>query len=127
MFCYVAVSQVGLLVLLRLLSGDGLLIYNNVFLLTMMAHGIVAVSIITALMPRMSAAAAAGRHEEVVEDLAKGVRTTVAMLAPIAVVFVFLAGPTLTALFARGNFSPEDAQAGAPVLIMAGLSRSRSR
>jgi putative peptidoglycan lipid II flippase len=59
MFCYVAVSQIGVLVMLRLLSGKGLLIYNNVFLLMMMAHGIVAVSIITALLPRMSAAAAA--------------------------------------------------------------------
>ena len=33
-------------------------IYNNAFLIFMMAHGIVAVSIITALMPRMAAAAA---------------------------------------------------------------------
>ncbi|WP_281395256.1 murein biosynthesis integral membrane protein MurJ [Allocatelliglobosispora scoriae] len=121
-FCYVAVSQVGLLVLLRLLSGDGLLIYNNVFLLMMMAHGIVAVSIVTALMPRMSAAATAGRFADVVDDLAKGVRTTVAMLAPIAVVFIFLAGPTLVALFVRGEFTVGDADKGAPVLIMAGLS-----
>jgi putative peptidoglycan lipid II flippase len=122
MFCYVAVSQLGVLVLLRLLSGNGLLIYNNVFLLMMMAHGIVAVSIITALMPRMSAAAASGRLPEVIEDLAKGVRTTTAMLAPIVVVFIFLAGPTIVALFARGAFSESDASKGAAVLVMAGLS-----
>lgn len=122
MFCYVAVSQVGVLVMLRLLSGQSLLIYNNVFLLLMMAHGIVAVSIVTALMPRMSAASAAGRLGEVIEDLAKGVRTTSAMLAPIVVVFVFLAGPTLIALFTRGAFTIGDARNGAPVLIMAGLS-----
>lgn len=122
MFCYVAVSQVGVLVMLRLLSGNGLLIYNNVFLLMMMAHGIVAVSIITALMPRMSAAAAAGRLADVIEDLAKGVRTTSAMLAPIVVVFVFLAGPAIVALFARGAFTEADANKGASVLVMAGLS-----
>lgn len=122
MFCYVAVSQVGVLVMLRLLSGDSLLIYNNVFLLLMMAHGIVAVSIVTALMPRMSAAAAAGRLGEVIEDLAKGVRTTSAMLAPIVVAFVVLAGPTMIALFNRGAFTIDDARAGAPVLVMAGLS-----
>jgi len=122
MFCYVAVSQVGVLVMLRLLSGKSLLIYNNVFLLLMMAHGIVAVSIVTALMPRMSAASAAGRLGDVIEDLAKGVRTTSAMLAPIVVVFVFLAGPTLTALFTRGAFTSQNASDGAPVLIMAGLS-----
>jgi putative peptidoglycan lipid II flippase len=122
MFCYVAVSQLGVLVMLRLLSGDSLLIYNNVFLLMMMAHGIVAVSIITALLPRMSAAAAAGRLPGVIEDLAKGVRTTSAMLAPIVVVFVFLAGPTIVALFTRGAFSEADAHKGAPVLVMAGLA-----
>lgn len=122
MFCYVAVSQVGVLVLLRLLSGNSLLIYNNVFLLMMMAHGIVAVSIVTALMPRMSAASAAGRLGDVVEDLAKGVRTTSAVLAPIAVVFVFLAGPTMTALFVRGAFTAENANDGAAVLVMAGIS-----
>jgi putative peptidoglycan lipid II flippase len=122
MFCYVAVSQVGVLVLLRLLSGKSLLIYNNVFLLMMMAHGIVAVSIVTALMPRMSAASAAGRLGEVIEDLAKGVRTTSAVLAPIVVVFVFLAGPTITALFVRGAFTAQNAQDGAAVLVMAGIS-----
>jgi putative peptidoglycan lipid II flippase len=122
MFCYVAVSQLGVLVMLRLLSGNSLLIYNNVFLLMMMAHGIVAVSIITALMPRMSAAAATGRLPEVIEDLAKGVRTTSAMLAPIVVVFVFLAGPTIVALFTRGAFSDADAAKGAPVLLTAGLA-----
>jgi putative peptidoglycan lipid II flippase len=122
MFCYVAVSQLGVLVMLRLLSGDSLLIFNNVFLLMMMAHGIVAVSIITALLPRMSAAAAGGRLSEVIEDLAKGVRTTAAMLAPIVVVFVFLAGPTMVALFTRGAFSEADAAKGAPVLVMAGLA-----
>ena len=122
MFCYVAVSQLGVLVMLRLLSGKSLLIYNNVFLLMMMAHGIVAVSIITALMPRMSAAAATGRLAHVIEDLAKGVRTTAAMLAPIVVVFVFLAGPTIVALFTRGAFTEADATTGAPVLVMAGLA-----
>ena len=65
--CYVVVSQVGLIVVFKLakLAGQqdaapARSIYNNAFLIFMMAHGIVAVSIITALMPRMSAAAADG-------------------------------------------------------------------
>ena len=53
----------------------GLLIYNNVFLMLMMAHGIIAVSIITALMPRMSAAAADGRFADVTAELSRGTRT----------------------------------------------------
>ena len=43
-------------------NAAGPLIFNNAFLIFMMAHGIIAVSIITALMPRMAAAAAENRH-----------------------------------------------------------------
>ena len=57
----------------------------------MMAHGIVAVSIITALMPRMSAAAADGRYGDVADDLSRGTRMAAAVLAPIAVCYVVLA------------------------------------
>ena len=82
MFCYVAVNQLGLFVVVNLLTraaGEGskgetkagLYIYNNVFLLLMMAHGIIAVSIITALMPRMSAAASEGRFGDVTADLSR--------------------------------------------------------
>ena len=52
----------------------------------MMAHGIVAVSIITALMPRMSAAAADGRPADVAADLGRGIRLVAVVLAPITVV-----------------------------------------
>ena len=71
MLCYVAVSQLGLIAVFNLAQprptgrgAAGPLIYNNAFLLFMMAHGIVAVSIITALMPRMCAAAADGRFAD---------------------------------------------------------------
>ena len=59
----------------------------------MMAHGIVAVSIITALLPRMSAAAAEGRFADVAADLSRGTRTVTAVLAPIAVCYAVLAEP----------------------------------
>ena len=111
MFCYVAVSQLGLIVLFNLLNRAGKendagpLIYNNVFLLLMMAHGIIAVSIITALMPRMSAAAADGRYADVAADLSRGTRTVTAVLAPIAVCYAVLAAPIAVALFRYGAFT----------------------
>ena len=76
----------------------------------MMAHGIVAVSIITALLPRMSAAAADGRYADVTADLvprhpdgrprcSRRSRSCYAVLAvPIAVT-----------LFQRGAFTTDDA------------------
>ncbi|MBO4204500.1 murein biosynthesis integral membrane protein MurJ [Micromonospora echinofusca] len=127
MFCYVAVSQLGLIVLFNLLnrageeSAAGPLIYNNVFLLLMMAHGIIAVSIITALMPRMSAAAADGRYADVAADLSRGTRMVTAVLAPIAVCYAVLAGPLSVALFKYGAFTHENAMSTSLVLLAAAI------
>lgn len=127
MFCYVIVNQLALLVLTNLLNraqndGAGTMIYNNVFLLMMMAHGIVAVSIITALLPRMSAAAADGRATDIAADLSRGIRMVTVMLAPIAVTYVVLALPISIALFERSNFTRTASIHTAPVLAMAGLA-----
>ncbi|MER5700484.1 murein biosynthesis integral membrane protein MurJ [Micromonospora sp. NPDC002296] len=127
MFCYVAVNQLGLFVVVNLLTraaGDdnaGILIYNNVFLLLMMAHGIIAVSIITALMPRMSAAAADGRYRDVTDDLSRGTRMVTAVLAPIAVCYAVLAGPISVVVFRYGAFTGENATATSTVLLVAAL------
>ena len=102
MFCYVGgqpdrPSSCCINLLNRATSEEqrrpALLIYNNVFLLMMMAHGIVAVSIITALMPRMSAAAATAGTRDVAADLSRGTRTAAAVLAPIAAAYAVLALP----------------------------------
>jgi putative peptidoglycan lipid II flippase len=127
MVCYVGVSQIGVLVVVNLLSRStgkdaGLLIYNNVFLLMMMAHGIIAVSIITALMPRMSAAAADGRYADLTADLSRGTRTVTAVIAPIAVGYAVLATPIPFTLFRFGAFNVDNASATAPVLLVAGLA-----
>jgi putative peptidoglycan lipid II flippase len=129
MFCYVGVSQIGVLVLLNLLNranrgGNvaGALIYNNVYLLLMMAHGIVAVSIITALLPRMSAAAHDRRFGDVAADLSRGTRTSAAVLAPVAVCYAVLAQPAMIALFERGAFTRGNAMDGSAVLIIAGFA-----
>ncbi|MDG4761184.1 murein biosynthesis integral membrane protein MurJ [Micromonospora sp. WMMD710] len=128
MVCYVAVSQVGLIVLFNLLNragkenAAGPLIYNNVFLLLMMAHGIIAVSIITALMPRMSAAAADGRYTDVADDLSQGTRTVSAVLAPIAVCYAVLATPLSVTLFRYGAFTDENTADTSLVLLLAALA-----
>lgn len=128
MICYVAVSQLGLMVLFNLLNrageqnAAGPLIYNNVFLLMMMAHGIVAVSIITALMPRMSSAAADGRFADMADDLSRGTRMVTAVLAPIAICYAVLAAPISVTLFRWGAFTAENATATSLVLLVSALA-----
>ena len=127
MFCYVAINQLGLFVVVNLLTraagedNAGLLIYNNVFLLLMMAHGIIAVSIITALMPRMSAAAADARFHDFTNDLSRGTRTVSAVLAPIAVCYAVLAAPISVVVFRYGAFTAENALATSAVLLVAAI------
>lgn len=127
MFCYVGVNQLGLFVVVNLLTraaggnNAGLLIYNNVFLLLMMAHGIIAVSIITALMPRMSAAAAESRFGDVTADLSRGTRMVTAVLAPIAVCYAVLAAPISVVVFRYGAFTGDNAVATSTVLLVAAL------
>ena len=123
MFCYVAVSQLGLIVVFKLANaasaqGDaGPLIYNNVFLLVMTAHGIIAVSIITALLPRMSAAAAEGRFADFADDVSRGTRTVTAVLAPIAVCYAVLSYPISVVLFHYGAFTERNATDTGVVLL----------
>jgi putative peptidoglycan lipid II flippase len=127
MFCYVIVNQLALLLLFNLLNRGGPddagpMIYNNVFLLLMMAHGIIAVSVITALLPRMSAAAVDGRAGEISQDLSRGIRMVTVLLAPIAVIYSVLALPISVALFQGGAFGPDASQASRWVLLVAGLT-----
>ncbi|MFC0532913.1 murein biosynthesis integral membrane protein MurJ [Phytohabitans kaempferiae] len=120
---YVVVTQIGQVVAFNLLNragkagGAGPAIYNNVFLLMYMAHGILAVSIITALTPRMSAAAADDRHADMAADISRGIRMITAVLTPVAVCYAVLAAPIAVALFLGGAFTQDDASKTAVVLV----------
>ncbi|HEX6872213.1 MAG TPA: murein biosynthesis integral membrane protein MurJ, partial [Micromonosporaceae bacterium] len=129
MLVYVLISQVGVVVVLKLAkmaadNGDdvsGPAVFNNAFLIFMMAHGIVAVSIITALMPRMAAAAAENRHEDLVHQLSLGTRLTAVVLVPTTVAYVVLGRPLAVTLFAFGNYGHQEAVATGWVIAVAGL------
>ncbi|WP_229076663.1 murein biosynthesis integral membrane protein MurJ [Actinoplanes sp. DH11] len=128
MLCYVAANQVAVFVVVRILNevaGDGnasVLAFNNVFLLTMMAHGIIGVSVMTALLPKMSAAAADGRYEEVSADLTRGIKLVSAALAPIAVVYGVLGTPLSVFLFQGGNFGNDAALDTGTVLTVSAFA-----
>jgi putative peptidoglycan lipid II flippase len=128
MLLYVGGNQIAIFVVVRLLSkvsgGDtaSVLAFNNVFLLTMMAHGIIGVSVMTALLPKMSAAAADGRYADVSADLSRGIRLTATALAPIAVVYGVLAAPIAVTLFQGGAYSNDMALATGGVLVVAAFA-----
>jgi len=132
MLGYVVVSQIGLVIVLRIakLAGDagtadqvvpGPAIFNNAYLIFMMAHGVVAVSIITALMPRMAAAASEHRHADLVHQLSVGTRLAAVVLMPATAAYLVLGRPLAVTLFSWGNYSHDQAVATGWVIAAAGL------
>ena len=125
MLCYVAANQVAVFIVANLLNGaskdernPGTYVFNNVFLLMMMAHGIIGVSVMTALLPKMSAAAADGRLDDVKADLNRGIRLTATALAPIAVVYAVLGTALSVTLFQGGAFAADQAFSQGVVLVV---------
>jgi putative peptidoglycan lipid II flippase len=115
---YVAVSQVGVLVATRIANaasyrpgglGQGPSAFATVSLLFQMPYGIIGVALLTALLPRMSRAAAHGDVDGVIDDLSLGTRLSALGLLPVTCALVVL-GPPLTILaFAHGHTSHADA------------------
>ncbi|MEV4728509.1 murein biosynthesis integral membrane protein MurJ [Saccharopolyspora sp. NPDC049426] len=107
MLAYVAVSQVGLIALSRVaFTGDagGWSTYNYVWMLLQLPYGVIGFSIMTAILPRMSAAAADEDYAKVIDDLSLGNRLSTVTLMPVSAVMTALGVPLALSLFAlRGE------------------------
>jgi len=82
--------------------GAGIAVYNSAFLIIMVPHSIITVSLATALLPNLSRAAAAHRADEVRSQVLAGVRTALAIIIPFAGLLLALAGPIARLLFGYG-------------------------
>lgn len=100
---YVLIGQIGLVVTTNVAIGaspGGPATYTNAWLLLQVPYGILGVSLLTALMPRMSRAAAEGRTADVVSDLALGSRLSAVFLLPISALITVFGTSIALALFA---------------------------
>jgi putative peptidoglycan lipid II flippase len=99
---YVLIGQVALVVMTRVASGSAegaVAIYTNAWLLLQVPYGVLGVSLFTALMPRMSRAAAEGRTADVAADLALGGKLAAVLLVPVSVLLTIFGTPVGVALF----------------------------
>lgn len=112
MVLYVLISQIGLVVGNQIASAaaaSGPAIYNYTWLVLMLPFGMIGVTVLTVVMPRLSRNAAAENIPAVLADLSLATRLTMVTLIPI-VAFMTVAGPAIgSALFAYGNFGEVDA------------------
>jgi putative peptidoglycan lipid II flippase len=101
-FGYVLVSQVTVWATTRVATGaagGGLSIYLQSWNLLQVPYGVLGVSLLTAIMPKMSQAAAQGDVPGVLDYLSQGSRLTAVMLVPISALMTVL-GPAMgVALF----------------------------
>ena len=113
---YVLVSQVGVVVTTQVANraaddgGLGPFALSNASLLFQMPYGIIGVALLTALLPRMSRAAARGDVDGVIADLSLGTRLSALGLLPVTALLVVLGPALATVAFGRGNASLEDAR-----------------
>ncbi|MEU9706272.1 murein biosynthesis integral membrane protein MurJ [Streptomyces sp. NPDC047981] len=98
-------------------GGFGFAAYNNAYLLWAVPHGIVTVSLVTALLPRMSGAAADGDLAGVRRDVSYGLRASAAAVVPAACALFALAVPLMSLVFQYGRTDAADVKAMAWILM----------
>lgn len=92
-------------------AGVGYAAYSNAYSLWVVPQGIVTVSLVTALLPRMSRAAADGDLAAVGADLTRGLNASGTAVVPAALAFVTLAPQITGVVFQHGATTDADAAA----------------
>ena len=108
---YVLVSQAGYVVVTNVASDNvvgGITFYAFASMLFQLPYGIIGVSILTAIMPRMSRHAAAGQLADVKDDASLASRLSIVALTPVAAGIIALAGALAVITSNYGNVSLDD-------------------
>ena len=99
----VIVAQLGFVVVARVAGQTtGFVLYSTAYQLFQLPYAIVGVSVVSALLPRMSRHAAARRIPELRSDLSRGLRLAIALVVPASLGLAAVAGPICQTLI-RGH------------------------
>ncbi|MEV7803003.1 murein biosynthesis integral membrane protein MurJ [Microbispora sp. NPDC088329] len=121
----VTAAQIALIVVNRLASQAGpgaVSVFSNAYTLFQLPYAVIAVTVITGMLPRMSRAASERDLSQVTADLSQSLRLTGVVLLPAAAALVVLGPHLTTLLFAHGNASPGAAHLTGVVLAAYGLA-----
>ena len=109
---YVAISQAGWMLNNRIASQasmSAVTVYMQAWQLLQMPYGVIGVTLLTAIMPRLSRNAADGDDRAVVRDLTNATKLTLLALLPVIVFFTGFGTLVSAALFQYQNFDLETA------------------
>ncbi|WP_408638984.1 murein biosynthesis integral membrane protein MurJ [Nocardiopsis suaedae] len=134
MFLYTLTTQAGFLITTNIANragsqsvqegygvGAGLTAYNYAYQLFQLPYAIIAVSLITVLLPRMSAQAHDGLWSEVREGFSRTLRVSALVLVPLSLAMAVYSVQLSVLVFARGSTSVADAQNIGVVLAVMSL------
>ncbi|MFJ9815952.1 murein biosynthesis integral membrane protein MurJ [Streptomyces sp. NPDC101151] len=111
---FVLANQVGAMVVTQLstaagddsgVKGTGFAAYANAQLIWGLPQAIITVSLMAALLPRISRSAAEGDSGAVRDDISQGLRTTAVAIVPISFGFLALGIPMCTLIFGSAGTS----------------------
>jgi putative peptidoglycan lipid II flippase len=115
---FVVVNQIAYTVVVRIASsgtiehagscsvggqGTGYTVYSGAFLLAMVPHSIITVSLATAVLPRLSAYAADGNHRALGDAVSSTLRSTYALVLPVAALLPVVASDLANIVWAYGS------------------------
>ncbi|MCL9797903.1 murein biosynthesis integral membrane protein MurJ, partial [Frankia sp. AgKG'84/4] len=107
---FVVVSQAGYLVIVNLSTAStAYTIYTYGYQIFQLPYAIIGVSVITALLPRMSGHAAQGRADLVRADISTATRVAATAIVPAALFLLALGRPIAVAVFHHGAVNYHDA------------------
>jgi putative peptidoglycan lipid II flippase len=108
---YVLISQIGWVINNRIASDQGSAptIYMQAWQLLQVPYGVIGVTLLTAVMPRLSRNAADGDDKAVVKDLTMASKLTMLALVPVITFFTAFGTIIGPALFSYGQFTLENA------------------
>jgi len=114
MFGYVFTQWLGNVVVTRVAnsapSATGISAYSYAYQLFQLPYAIVGISVISALLPRMSGHASERRYSLVRDDFSKGVRVASVIVVPASVFLAVLGPPLCEFLFGHGHTTPDQAR-----------------
>jgi putative peptidoglycan lipid II flippase len=124
---FVVVNQVAYTVVVRLASsgtatstdGTGYSVYSSTFLIMMVPHSVVTVSLATAILPRLSARAADHDLRGLAGSLTDTLRSALAVVVPFALLLPFIARDVSNVIWGHGA-AAADYELYAPSLALFG-------
>ena len=101
-----------------LTAGLGNIAYSNAYLLFVVPQGVITISLVTAVLPRMSRAATKGNLQEIGADLAQVLKTSAGMIMAATLLFIALAPQIAGIAFEHGKVGPDGAWVIAQLLMV---------